>query len=166
MAENKTITIVLKGINASGNSTNKKQKANRKDETMREFDRLMFSTAKQASNIGFGRYASLTEDYLANNTKAQVSALINTADRIDDTTDRAFAIMNKNGYNYATGGIRGALKGITYSSLTIGFTASTMYLQNQSRLSAVYKQLNETNFQTGLDASRAGLINNGRGTEN
>ena len=59
----------------------------------------------------------------------------------------------------ATGNVVGAVA-------TAGLAVINEGIQYYSRMSNYYQALNATNYQTGFSATRAGLVNDSRGTEN
>ena len=121
--------------------------------------------AKTAITMGWNRYTTLQEDYLAENRVNNIEISINNVKSIADSTVNGANTGAKLGAS--VGGPVGGAIGAAVGAVTgAAFWGVQNHLKNQQKLQGYYKQLNETNFQTYLDASRAGLVNNGRGTEN
>ena len=151
----KTITVVLKGVNKGDLE---KKKKNKDLELSRKMIQSGFDFVLRGSERVFNNYVDLQEDYLAQNGFNIVKSGIQNIQTVHNTFNMAKQVTkNLN--------LTGAKKSfVMYGSIAL--SAAKIYAQNQARLSGIYQQLNATNMQTGLDASRAGLINGGRGTEN
>ena len=104
---------------------------------------------KQSVNLSTRRYFSLSEDYIGENNFNNVSTAISKV------TGLASQIM----VGAQIGGPIGALAGV----VTWGVTESINY---KARMSSYYSSLNATNYNTSYERTRAGLVDNGRGTEN
>ena len=52
------------------------------------------------------------------------------------------------------------------AAVTAGAAIINEGMQYYQRMSGYYQALNATNYQTGFSATRAGLVDGGRGTEN
>lgn len=110
----------------------------------------------QGADYMFGRYYSLTEDYIGQTNYQNI----------------------KTAYGKVTGGVSSIFGGALVGSLAgpVGAVAGAVigafswgvgeHTQNQSILSNYYQDLNSTNLNTQYNRTRAGLINEGRGTEN
>ena len=98
------------------------------------------------------RYFTLSEDYLNQNIYNNVKHTINKGASLGRT---AFSIATM----AATGNIPGAVVTGAVSIINEG-------MQYYQRMSGYYQALNATNYQTGFSATRAGLVNDSRGTEN
>lgn len=151
----KTITVVLKGVNKGGLEKKKKDKDL---ELSRKMIQSSFDFVLQGSERVFNNYVTLQEDYLAQNGFNMVKKGLQNFQSIHNSINLGKQLVKNNNLtgfkkNFVMGG-------------SIVLSAAKIYAQNQARLSGIYQQLNATNMQTGLDASRAGLINGGRGTEN
>lgn len=140
------------------------------DESGFAYDRTMRNYAKEITNqqkllklsavravsllergimTSLNQYTNLSENYIAGNTianvKTSVSMITGMAAQV--------AVGAKLGGFY--GGAAAAAMG------TVG-----LGIQLYNRYSSYYSSLNATNAQTSWDATRLGLVNNGRGTEN
>lgn len=187
MAENRKITIEI--LSTSSSSNNKNSKGKKKDEKKENAEAIkdtlnqMFhpieqdpgvkllsanvilsQAAQHASqliengiNYSIKRYTTLKEDYILENNLNNINFTINRVKRLTGSiTSGALS-------GALTGSVGGAVAGAV-----IG-TASTLvsFAQEDSqRRSAYYQDLNATNLQTQFAQQRAGLYNNGRGTEN
>ena len=98
------------------------------------------------------RYFKFGEDYINQNLYENVKRSISKASQIGGTYS-AIAGMA------ASGNAVGA--GIMAISSVI-----SEGMQYYQRMSSYYQSLNATNYQTGFSATRAGLVNDSRGTEN
>lgn len=98
------------------------------------------------------RFFTLSEDYISQNIYNNVKHTINKGISLGKT---AFSI----GTMAVTGNIPGAIVTGAISIINEG-------MQYYQRMSGYYQALNATNYQTGFSATRAGLVNDSRGTEN
>ena len=114
------------------------------------------SKALSSAEAGIRRYASLNEDYMAQ------QALTN----IKDTVDRAKGGITSIASGASALSAFGPWGMAAGAAIGAGSFLFDQYTQYQKRMSSYYQQLNSTNFQTEFSSSRLGLINNGRGTEN
>ena len=105
--------------------------------------------AVQTVSTTVNRYFSLSEDYMLENSYRNTVATLNK------------------GKSLATTIIGGAITGGPVGAIVagIGWVASED-LQNRAALSTYYQQINESNYNTNFSRIRAGLVDNGRGTEN
>lgn len=98
---------------------------------------------------GFNHYTKLTEDYIADNN------FNNAKKALSKVSSLASATIG----GYITGGPVGMAIGV------ISWTGNTI-LSETSRINNYYYNLNATNQNVSFSRTRAGLIDNGRGTEN
>jgi hypothetical protein len=104
---------------------------------------------KQSVNLGMKRYFSLTEDYISENN------FNNFSTAISKTTGLAAGVIA----GATAGGPLGAVIGA-------GVWVNSEIISYRSRMSNYYSSLNATNYNTSYERTRAGLVDNGRGTEN
>ena len=109
-------------------------------------------TTLNIAEMSLNRYFTLSEDYMSQNIYNNVKKSINKGMQLLKTTG-AVATMA------ATGNVVGAVA-------TAGLAVINEGIQYYSRMSNYYQALNATNYQTGFSATRAGLVNDSRGTEN
>jgi outer membrane lipoprotein SlyB len=122
-------------------------------------------TITTAVSMGWNRYTTLQEDYIAENRINNIETSLNTVKSISEATIQGANNGAKLGS--AIGGPVGGAIGYAVGAVTgVAFWGVNQHLKNQQKLSGYYQQLNQTNFQTYLDSSRAGLVDNGRGTQN
>lgn len=115
------------------------------------------NTVENVADSAINRYTTLQEDYLTAQTYSNVKSTISRAKQLGGS------IVSGAVSGMATAGPAGAVIGAVSSAISFG---ANQYLEYQKRMSSYYQQLNATNFQTNYSASRLGLVNNGRGTEN
>lgn len=116
-------------------------------------------------SMGWNRYTSLKEDYISENRLNNLKTSISKVKSLSSSTLQASSLGKMAGM--AVGGPIGAAVGSVLGTVAGVVTWGVKNeQQNRQKLQGYYKQLNETNFQTYLDSSRAGLVDNGRGTEN
>lgn len=173
MAETRKITIEI--LNNSGNSTgnNQTKKQNNDEDDGIDLNKLLhpirtlekatvgknvfinqaYQQAKQITlqtvNSSINRYFNLSEDYMTENTYRNTITVVNKAKGL------------------ATSVIGGAMVGGPVGAFVAGvswFVGETM--QNRAALSSYYQAINEANYATNFSRVRAGLVDNGRGTEN
>lgn len=112
----------------------------------------VINNAVNIAEFQMNRYFTLSEDYMTQNLYNNVRQSINKANQIRRTaTNVAFMA--------ASGNIPGAIITGVSSIINEG-------MQYYQRMSGYYQALNATNYQTGFSATRAGLVNDSRGTEN
>ena len=114
------------------------------------------SAALNAAEYGFDRYCTLQEDYMSQQA----------AQNIRNTVNKAKGLIGSMFSGAAAGssaGPWGAVAGAVIGAASYGVE---QYYSYQSRMSGYYQKLNSTNFETSFGASRLGLTNNSRGTEN
>lgn len=107
------------------------------------------STLGSSISLSINRYFSLQEDYLAEN-------LYNN---IKTTLSKGTSLYGNIAAGAAVGGAVGAAVGAVTWVIGEG-------INQMQRYSGYYAQLNATNAQTEFSQKRAGLYDNGRGTEN
>ena len=115
------------------------------------------ATALRAANISASRYFSLTENYIAENDLQNFKNVTGGLLRVGTSiATNAWAGMKIGGaYGAAAGAIIGAATWIVNEELNY-----------QQKMSNYYQNLNATRYQTEFDRTRAGLVNEGKGTEN
>lgn len=165
MALGKTITIEIIDNNIDRDESTPAQQAQNKEPKAKKT-----STKKEKSSVNaIGMYAF-------NNAKNQlVSAVTSTFNRQVTLNENYLAQNNLNVAKKSLGlvtSLASALKtgqdvgggaGMAVAAVAWGVT---QYVSYQNRMSSYYQQLNSNNFNTEFSQVRAGLINNGRGTEN
>lgn len=104
---------------------------------------------KQSASLGMKRYFSLTEDYIGENNLNNFST----------TVSKVSGLVSSIKTGFETGGAAGGIIG----AVTWGVSE---YIGYQSRINSYYSSLNATNYNTSYERTRAGLVDNGRGTEN
>lgn len=112
---------------------------------------------ENVADSAINRYTTLQEDYLTAQTYSNVKSTISRTKQLGGS------IVSGVVSGMATAGPIGAVIGAISSVANYG---ASQYLEYQKKMSSYYQQLNATNFQTNYSASRLGLVNNGRGTEN
>lgn len=112
----------------------------------------VWNTTLNVANFSFNRYFTFSEDYISQNLYNNVLNSINKGKQLIGTA-KTVAIMA------ATGNVVGA-------AVTAGVAVVNEGMQYYQRMSGYYQTLNATNYQTGFSATRAGLVNDSRGTEN
>lgn len=173
MALGKTITIEIidDNIDRTDESTPAQQAQNKEPKAKKK------STKKEKSSVNvIGMYAF-------NNVKNElVSTVTSTLNRQITLNENYLAQNNLNvakkslslvsslASSIYAGGKVGAIGGPVGSAIGAAIAATTwgmsQYISYQNRMSSYYQQLNSNNFNTEFSQVRAGLINNGRGTEN
>lgn len=113
------------------------------------------SLALESAEFAFNRYASLQEDYMSQQTLANIEGSINRLSNAGNS------IMS-GAMSMAAFGPWGMIAGGLIGGASFG---ANQYLKYQKRMSSYYQQLNATNFQTEFSSSRLGLIGSS-GTEN
>lgn len=108
---------------------------------------------KQTVDYGLGRYFTLTEDYLGENTYNRVKTKLNKV-------GGAFTSIASGAIIGAKLGPVGAVAGASIAALGYGVS---LIFEYQNRMSGYYQQLNATNYQTEFSSQRASLYN---GTQN
>lgn len=111
----------------------------------------------QTANTSISRYFSLSEDYISESTYKNIISSMNKGKNLALTAVSGAVIGSK------VGGVIGGGVGATIA--VVGWVGSEL-IQNQASLSSYYQSINATNMQTQFSRTRAGLVDNGRGTEN
>ena len=121
--------------------------------------------AEQSISAGWNRYTTLQEDYIAENRINNIKTSVNNVKSMAQSSLKGATTGAQLGG--AIGGPWGAAAGAAVGVVAgTTFWGVNQHLKNQQKLSGYYQQLNQTTFQTYLDSSRAGLVDNGRGTQN
>lgn len=110
----------------------------------------------QTIDLSLNRYYTLTEDYLGQTNYQHIRTAYGKV------TGLASAIAGGAMAGSITGP-GGAVVGAIISAASWGVN---QYVQNKANLSNYYQDLNASNFNTEFNRTRAGLVNEGRGTEN
>lgn len=119
----------------------------------------MYSFAMMEHN----RYFTLREDYLAQNKMTQIQTQLNTAKNIGGSVISGALSGGAAGMAAGPVGVAvGATLGIISSTAT---TLTKMQSEKAQKIEQYNMQLNATNAQMNFAASRASLVNGGRGTE-
>ena len=160
--DTRKITIEILGDGSSGENTtskkeNKKQTKKIKEEIIKAdaYKKAIKTIANSTVNVAefsLNRYFTLSEDYMSQNIYNNVKHSIQKSVQLFSTAKNV-AIMA------ATGNYVGA-------AVTAGAAIINEGMQYYQRMSGYYQALNATNYQTGFSATRAGLVDGGRGTEN
>ena len=125
--------------------------------TAMELTSNAINVALQAAEFGFSRYCTLQEDYMSQQAINNVMGSINRVKGAGSSVISGVLTGSK------VAGVGGAVVGGVVGAVSYG---TQQYIQYQKKMSGYYQQLNSTNFETGFAASKAGLVNNSRGTEN
>lgn len=112
----------------------------------------VWNTTLNVANFSFNRYFNFSEDYISQNLYNNVLNSINKGKQLLGTAKTVVTMA-------ATGNVVGAV-------VTAGVSVINEGMQYYQRMSSHYQALNATNYQTGFSATRAGLVNDSRGTEN
>lgn len=122
------------------------------------------STAYSLAMSEHNRYFTLTEDYLAQNKMNAIQTSINTTKSfLSSAASGAMAGAAAGLAGGPAGVVIGALIGGATSIVKTGIEAENA---KNAKIEQYNMQLNATNAQTNFMASRASLVNGGRGTEN
>lgn len=172
MALGKTITIEI-----IDNNIDREESTPAQEEQKKEPGAKKKSTKKEKSSVSvIGMYAfnnvknelvstvtstlnrqiTLNENYLAQNN-------LNIAKKSVSLVSGLASSVYIGGKVGVIGGPVGMTIGAAVGAATWGMS---QYISYQNRMSSYYQQLNSNNFNTEFSQVRAGLINNGRGTEN
>lgn len=165
MALGKTITIEI-----IDNNIDREESTPAQEEQKKEPKAKKKSTKKKKSKV------SIIGMYAFNNVKNElVSAVTSTLNRQTTLNENYLAQNNLNvmkksisfAASFTSAIIAGkdaaGAAGIAVAAVAWG---ANQYISYQNRMSSYYQQLNSNNFNTEFSQVRAGLINNGRGTEN
>ena len=119
-----------------------------------------FSLAKnnisQAFTSQFNRYTDLKEDYKLENTYNHVTTSLSKVEGVGSSLITGAMVG-------ATVGPVGAVVGAGVALGSYGISEAVSY---NSRMSKYNSQLNATNYGTNYNRIRAGLVDNGKGTDN
>jgi|GEM_PF-4776730 len=172
MALGKTITIEIIDNNIDREESTPAQQAQHKESKAKKT-----STKKEKSSVSvIGMYAfnnvknelvstvtstlnrqiTLNENYLAQNNLNIAKKSVSLVSGLASSVYAGIKIGE-------VGGTTGIAVGVAIAATTWGMS---QYISYQNRMSSYYQQLNSNNFNTEFSQVRAGLINNGRGTEN
>ena len=136
---------------------NKKEKISAKQYFTHKALDQAFSLIKQTTSMSVNRYFNLNEDYMSENSYRNISTAVNKGVSLATTVVGGAMAGAK------VGGVWGGIGGAIIS--TIGWGGAE-FIQNQATLSSYYQSINASNMQTNFSRTRAGLADNGRGTEN
>jgi len=114
------------------------------------------SAALNAAEYGFDRYCTLQEDYMSQQA----------SQNIRNTVNKAKGLANSVFSGASVGLSAGPVAAVAGAIIGAASYGVDQYYAYQSRMSGYYQKLNSTNFETNFGASRLGLVNNSRGTEN
>lgn len=121
------------------------------------------SLASYYAKLEFNRYFTLKEDYMGQNTVTALQAYSTTTkSMLTSIGSDAIAGAMVGSYFGPVGTVVGAVGGAVIGGVISGLKARTETAQN---IEQTNMQMNATNMQTQFSASRAGLVNGGRGTE-
>lgn len=127
-----------------------------KNEMVGYFAAETVRSINKAAKSEINRYYTLREDYLSQRTIENVNVALNKVQTLGTS------ILNGASAG-SFGGPVGAVAGVVAGA---GFWTINELIGMRSAGSNYYQQLNSANFQTSFSQVRAGLIDNGRGTEN
>ena len=161
--DTRKITIEILGDGGNKESINEEKKSPKtqtkkikkeiiKAEAFKESIKTVANLAVNVAEVSVNRYFTLTEDYLAQNIYNNVKNSIAKGKSL-------FKVVGSVGVQVATGNYIGAAA----TAISYGVNELMEYRQ---RMGGYYQALNATNYQTGFSATRAGLVDGGRGTEN
>lgn len=126
---------------------------NKKQDTKLVLTSYVFNSTinkiREDTDNSISRYFNLSENYIAQNYYNNVKTSIGKA--------TSLAAYLKTGFSIA-----GPVGMVT----SLGLWGAGQYLQYSARMSSYYSGLNATNYGTAFGQERAGLYDNGRGTEN
>lgn len=103
------------------------------------------------------RYMGLTEDYISENA---IKITKNVTNKFMSITG---SIVSGASVGAMAGGPAGAIAGASVGAV---FGAANFVIDRINTTASFYRSLNETNYNTQFSATRASLVDNGRGTEN
>lgn len=114
------------------------------------------SAISHSWSVGVSRYFNMSENYLGQND-------LNT---FNSLTSSAISLYSSAHMGYKIGGLVGPAGKVVGAAVGVGFGLLNQAISYQGKLSNYYSSLNAANMQTEWGAKRAGLWDNGRGTEN
>lgn len=180
MSDAKTIKIEITSVQKNSNNNTNKSSKNELGEDLAGFKKFLHpvdavgelideksklwgmvfnkSVGLIVSSVGneINRYLNLTEDYLGQD------AYTNVRVAVEKTQTAASTILNGAMIGSVAGPV-GAAAGAVISAASWGIS---QIISGRNSMSSYYQALNASNFQVGFSQTRAGLIDNGRGTEN
>lgn len=112
---------------------------------------------KTSIETSVNRNFSLTENYIGQQDYQNTKNIINKGKSFIGSLATGFVA------GAATGGVGGSVIGSVIGAVTWG---ANQQIQHKTDLSSYYQQLNAANFNTQFNRTRAGLVNEGRGTDN
>lgn len=124
----------------------------------------VLSNAAYYAKMELNRYFTLKEDYMGQNTMSALQAYT-------DTTKSIMSSIGSTALQYAsigiaTGNVAGVVGGAILGAVVGGVTSvAKARTETAQNIEQTNMQMNATNMQTQFSASRAGLVNGGRGTE-
>ena len=137
-------------------STSKKEVSAKQYFAGKAFD-LTLNLITQTASTSINKYFQLSEDYMSENVYKNTMVMVNKAKSLGGTVISGAIAGAK------VGGVWGAIAGGTIAAIGWG---GSEYIQNQAALSSYYQSINATSMQTEFSRTRAGLVDNGRGTDN
>lgn len=181
MAETRKITIEILSSTSTGGEQSKPPKEKKQRDETKEFLSIAFHPIKsiedatvnrnvwikmaynsskqligQALSTGLNAYFNISEDYLTQQVCNNIQRTISLGSSMASSVESGVMVG-------AAFGPVGALIGGTLGFATGAVNAQINY---NARMSGYYSALNATNYGTQFSRTRAGLTNNGRGTEN
>lgn len=127
-----------------------------KNELVGYFASESVKSVTRAAKSEINRYYTLREDYLSQRTIENVNVALNKVQTLGSSILSGASAGSFGGpVTSAVGAVAGA-----------GFWTINELIGMRSAGSNYYQQLNSANFQASFSQVRAGLIDNGRGTEN
>jgi hypothetical protein len=115
------------------------------------------SLITKAASATINRYFDLSEDYITENTYKNTMVIVNK------TRGLATSVIGGAMSGARIGGVWGAVAGAAIGAIGWG---GSEYIQNKAALSSYYQSINAASMQTQFQRTRAGLVDNGRGTDN
>lgn len=136
-------------LTPKGENKDKNKKQNTKLAIMSYAFSSTLNKAREDINNSINRYFNLSENYIAQNYYNNVKTSIGKASSLITTLK-----------------VGGSIGGVAGMAVGLGMWGVGQYLQYSARMSSYYSGLNATNYGTAFGQERAGLYDNGRGTEN
>lgn len=147
--ENQTTT------NESDETTKKTQSDLIKNILVHEGLKLAKQTLRKAIDVSINRYATLTEDYIAEQNLQNARIIVGKGTSLITSVGAGMML----GGGFTPAGVVGGVVGAITWGVNEGFS---MY----ERQSNYAQSLNASRYNTQFMGTRTGLIDNGRGTEN
>ena len=159
--------ITIEILDGSGGSDKDKEKETKKStkkikqeiikaDTFKKVAKDVNNSVLSLAEGTVNRFFTLNEDYMAQDLYNNVKNSINKAKSLKGTAISIGKVAK------TIGGVAGATAGVALGAATI----VTEMVNYRQRMGSYYQALNATNYQTGFSATRAGLVNDSRGTEN